>query len=118
MVRSVDHHPPETIVVVHAKLRKAMKKVKSASVHDYEFEVYEVHKVVNLTEHVPFTVYDAENINRESEDLDEDMDELSLPGASDEKPKSPKDSPKGSPRASQDISRTSEVGSRSTHPSP
>jgi hypothetical protein len=113
MVRSVEHYPLETIVVVFAKLRKAVKKVKNASVHDYEFEVYEVHKVGNLTEHVPFTVYDAENINREKEDLDEDVDELSIPGVGDETPKSPTDSVKDSPRVSQDISRTSAVGSRS-----
>ena len=75
MVRSVEHYPVETIVLVHAKLRKATQRVKNATVHDYEFDVFEVHKISNLTEHVPFSVYDAENIHRENEDID-DEDEV------------------------------------------
>ncbi|KAM3066593.1 aspartate--tRNA ligase dps1 [Clarireedia jacksonii] len=70
MVRTVEHYPVETIVVVHAKIRKAIQTVKNAAIHDYELEVYEVHRVTELTEHVPFTVYDAENINREKDDVD------------------------------------------------
>ena len=72
MVRSVEHYASETIVVVHGKLRKAPKRVKNATIHDYEIDVYEVHKVSSLTENVPFTVYDAENINRDKEDVAED----------------------------------------------
>jgi hypothetical protein len=113
MVRSVEHYPSETIVVVIAKVRKAPKRVKNATVHDQELEVYEVHKVGNLTENVPFTVYDAENINRDKEDEDDD-EEGSLssffPSNSDTPSKStPRDSPPkgGTPRASADLSRLS-----------
>ena len=74
MVRSVERYPSETIVVVHAKLRKAPKRIKNATIHDYELEVYEVHKVVNIQENTPFSVYDAENINRDKEDADEGDD--------------------------------------------
>lgn len=118
MVRSVEHYPSETIVVVIAKVRKAPKRVKNATVHDQELEVYEVHKVGNLTENVPFTVYDAENINRDKEDEDDD-EEGSLssffPSNSDTPSKgTPRGSPPkegtpkgGTPRASADLSRLS-----------
>ncbi len=102
MVRSVEHYPSETIVVVHAKLRKAPKPVKNATIHDYELEVYEVHKVGDLTENVPFTVYDAENINRdreEDEDLDDDAGSLGILSGD--------DTPSESPRQSSDLSRLS-----------
>lgn len=75
MVRSVERYPSETIVVVHGKLKKAPKPVKNATIHDYELEVYEVHKVGNLTESVPFTVYDAENINRDKDDGEDEVDD-------------------------------------------
>jgi hypothetical protein len=75
MVRSIEHYPSETIVIVHAKLRKAMKRVKNATIHDYELDVLELHKVGDLAEHVPFTVYDAENINRDKEDADDDEED-------------------------------------------
>jgi aspartyl/asparaginyl-tRNA synthetase len=108
MVRSVEHYPTETIVVVHGKLRKAPQRVKNATIHDYELDVYEVHKVSNLTENVPFTVYDAENINRDKEDVAED----NVDDAEEETPVlSPSD---GTPRASQELSRLSqELMSRS-----
>ncbi|KUJ09964.1 putative aspartyl-tRNA synthetase, cytoplasmic [Mollisia scopiformis] len=108
MVRSVEHYPSETIVVVHAKLRKAPKRVKNATIHDYELEVYEVHKVGNLTENVPFTVYDAENINRDREDVEDDEeDEGSLfPGSSDNNTPA-----EGTPRASQELLRPNRVAS-------
>lgn len=94
MVRSVERYPSETIVVVHAKLRKAPKRIKNATVHDYELEVYEVHKVSNLTENVPFTVYDAENINRDKEEGEEEGDDT-------------EDTPSDTPRQSGDWSRIS-----------
>ncbi|TVY24926.1 Aspartate--tRNA ligase, cytoplasmic [Lachnellula hyalina] len=79
MVRSVEHYPSETIVVVYALLRKAPHRIKNATIHDYELEVYEIHKVTELTENVPFTVYDAENINRDTEDVDEeDVEDSSI----------------------------------------
>lgn len=76
MIRSVERYPNETIVIVRAKLRKAVQRVKNATIHDYELDVYEVHKLVTLTENVPFTVYDAENINREKEDTEDEDDSL------------------------------------------
>jgi hypothetical protein len=110
MVRSVERYPSETIVIVHAKLRKAPQRVKNATVHDYELEVYEVHKVVSLAENVPFSVYDAENINRDKEDVDEGDDA----GEETSTPISPLDSEEVSmksqeqPRRSTDMSRFSQ----------
>jgi hypothetical protein len=103
MVRSVEHYPSETIVVVYALLRKAPKRVKNATIHDYELEVYEVHKVGDLTENVPFTVYDAENINRDKEDVeDEDSNEELFPEGT---PRgTPKDTPQDTPRVSRAVS--------------
>lgn len=111
MVRSIEHYPSETIVAVNAKLRKAPKRVKNATIHDFELEVYEVHKIGDLSEHVPFTVYDAENINRDREDNDDEDEEGSISSLypSDG---SPKDSPKGTPRQSTDLSRVSVDQSR------
>jgi ergosteryl-3beta-O-L-aspartate synthase len=116
MVRSVEHYPSETIVVVIARVRKAPKRVKNATVHDYELEVWEVHKVTELTENVPFTVYDAENINRDREDIDDDEDDdSSMSGLYPSNADTPAEgtpkvggSPKtGTPRGSTDLSRVS-----------
>lgn len=109
MVRSVERYPNETIVVVHGKLRKAPQRIKNATVHDYELEIYEIHKVVDLAENVPFSVYDAENINREREDIDEGDD-----AGEESTPMSPADSEEISlrsqelPRRSTDIARVSQ----------
>ena len=103
MVRSIEHYPAETIVVVHGKLRKAPTRVKNATIHDYEIDVYEVHKVSSLTENVPFTVYDAENINRDKEDVAEDLADDTR--EDDSKLQSPSN---GSPRSSADLSRLSQ----------
>jgi hypothetical protein len=100
MVRSVEHYPSETIVVVHAKLRKAPQRIKNATIHDHELEIYEVHKVGSLTEHVPFTVYDAENINRDRDSSEDGEEEDSL------SPGSPSEN--NTPRSSQDASRPSQ----------
>jgi hypothetical protein len=72
MVKSIERYASETIVVVHARLRKAPKPVKNATIHDHELDIFEVHRVAGLVENVPFTVYDAENINRDKEDVDDD----------------------------------------------
>jgi ergosteryl-3beta-O-L-aspartate synthase len=72
MVRSVEHYPIESVVLVKAKLRRPPQEVKNATIHDVEFEILEMHLISTLTEHVPFTVYDAENSNRlEEEDNSE-----------------------------------------------
>lgn len=112
MVRSVEHYPIETIVAVNAKLRKAIKRVKNATIHDYELEVFQVHKIGDLTENVPFTVYDAENINRDKEDAEDDEDVDSLAGMY---PSGGADTPSNgdnTPRASTDLSRVSVEKSR------
>ena len=110
MVRSIEHYPSETIVIVHAKLRKAMKRVKNATIHDYELDVLEVHKVGDLSENVPFTVYDAENINRDKEDADDDMED---DAGEDDSPRSPV-SPASPERGSMDVARRSIDGVRNS----
>lgn len=112
MVRSVEHYPSETIVVVHGKLRKAPNRVRNATIHDYELDVYEVHKVANVTENVPFTVYDAENINRDKEDVaEEEVDDA----GEDSTLQSPT---VGTPRSSTDLSRlTQDLSSKSEYSS-
>jgi hypothetical protein len=109
MVRSVEHYPNETIVVVYALLRKAAKRVKNATIHDHELEVYEIHKVGDLTENVPFTVYNAENINRDKEDVDdEELEDSSLLSGIDTPADGSKSPIEGkSPRISTDLSRFS-----------
>jgi hypothetical protein len=114
MVRSIEHYPSETIVVVIARVRKAPKRVKNATVHDHELEVWEVHRVGELTENVPFTVYDAENINRDKEDVEDEDDESSLTNLFPSNGDTPTEStpkvgtPKvGTPRTSTDLSRFS-----------
>jgi aspartyl-tRNA synthetase len=102
MVRSVEHYPSETIVVVHGKLRKAPQRVKNATIHDYEIDVYEVHKLSSLAENVPFTVYDAENINRDKEDVAEDNIDDAGEDSTVQSPQSQ------SPRSSTDLSRLSQ----------
>lgn len=72
MVRYVEHLPSETLVLVRAKLREAPHIIKNATIHNYEFEVHEIHKISDLTENVPFTVYDAENISRGRDDDEEE----------------------------------------------
>jgi ergosteryl-3beta-O-L-aspartate synthase len=72
MVRSVEHYPIESIVLVKAKLRRPPQEVKNATIHDAEFEIMEIHLLSTLAAHVPFTVYDVENSNRlEEEDRSE-----------------------------------------------
>ncbi len=115
MVRSVEHYPTETIVVVIARVRKAPKRVKNATIHDHELEVWEVHKVGELTENVPFTVYDAENINRDKEDVEDDDDDSSMSNLYPSNGDTPAEgtpkvggTPKnGTPRTSTDLSRFS-----------
>ncbi|RQM08528.1 hypothetical protein DH86_00000243 [Scytalidium sp. 3C] len=77
MVRAIEHYQIETIVIVTGRVRKAVQRVKNATVHDYELDVFEVHRQARLTENVPFSVYDAENINRDKEDSDNEEDDTS-----------------------------------------
>jgi hypothetical protein len=74
MVRTVEHYPVEAIVLVTAKIRRPPQTVKNATIHDAEFEIQEVHLISTLTEHVPFTPYDANNRNRIDEKHESDSE--------------------------------------------
>jgi hypothetical protein len=77
MVRLIQHYPPECIVLVRAQIRRPPQIVKNATIHDAEFDILEIHLISTLTEHVPFTVYDANNrnkINRDDSDSGNDSD--------------------------------------------
>lgn len=76
MVRAVEHYPVETIVLVKGNVRRPPTSVKATTIHDAEIAVEEIHVISKVTEHVPFTVYDAENIL----ELDSD-DEETEPGS-------------------------------------
>lgn len=62
MVRAVEHYPIETIVLVKGRVRRPPAAVTATTIHDAEIAVEEIHVVARVAEHVPFTVYDAENI--------------------------------------------------------
>ena len=98
MIRNVGHYPIESIIRVLGKVRKSPTRVKNATIHSYELEVYKVHKLVNLTERVPFTVYDAENTNRyiDDDNVNEERDSSSSESSS---------SSRGDCRASQPSTR-------------
>ncbi|KFY16359.1 hypothetical protein V492_01401 [Pseudogymnoascus sp. VKM F-4246] len=79
MVRAVLHYPLESIVLVKGKVRSPPETVHSATIHDAEIQVQEIHLISQLSEHVPFSVYEAENIGkfrmREGEETDGESDE-------------------------------------------
>lgn len=81
MVRAVLHYPSESIVLVKGKVRRPPEPVQTAAIHDAEISVQEIHLVSQLSEHVPFSVYDAENIgrfsNNESGDTGESEEDIS-----------------------------------------
>lgn len=75
MVRSVEHFQSESIVLVKGMIRRPLQTVKNCTIHDAEIEILEIHLISHLTENVPFTVYDAENITKtqtRGEDVDEE----------------------------------------------
>lgn len=75
-MRAVEHYPTETIVLVKGNVRRPPTEVKAPTIHDAEIAVEEIHVISTVTENVPFTVYDAENIL----ELDSD-DEDTEPGS-------------------------------------
>ncbi|KFX93203.1 hypothetical protein O988_06934, partial [Pseudogymnoascus sp. VKM F-3808] len=83
MVRAVIHYPSESIVLVKGIIRSPPWLVQTATIHDAEIMVLEIHLISQLSENVPFTVYDAENIGKinKIEDQEEegelDGDEIS-----------------------------------------
>jgi aspartyl-tRNA synthetase len=83
MVRAVEHFPAESIVLVKGKITQPPQPVQNATIHNAEIQVQEIHLLSQLTEHVPFTVYDAENIHkmalkdREEHDSSDDDDQES-----------------------------------------
>ncbi|KFY55186.1 hypothetical protein V496_07086 [Pseudogymnoascus sp. VKM F-4515 (FW-2607)] len=64
MVRAVLHYPLESIVLVKGKVRSPPEPVHTATIHDAEIQVQEIHLISQLSEHVPFSVYEAENIGK------------------------------------------------------
>jgi hypothetical protein len=74
MVRSVEHYPPESIVLVKGKIRRPPQAIKNATIHDAEIDVLEIHLLSHLTENVPFTVYDAQNIAKFEREGEKDGD--------------------------------------------
>ncbi|OBT66833.1 hypothetical protein VE03_04052 [Pseudogymnoascus sp. 23342-1-I1] len=64
MVRAVLHYPLESIVLVKGKVRTPPETVHTATIHDAEIQVQEIHLISQLSEHVPFSVYEAENIGK------------------------------------------------------
>jgi len=83
MIRVVEHYPPESIVLVKGKVRQPPQPVQNATIHKTEILILEIHLVSQLTEHVPFTVYDAENIGKlakkedQEEEGESDVEEIS-----------------------------------------
>lgn len=78
MVRSVEHFQSESIVLVKGLIRRPLQTVKNTTIHNAEIEILEIHLVSHLTENVPFTVYDAENITKTQSKAD-DMDDETPP---------------------------------------
>lgn len=64
MVRAVLHYPLESIVLVKGKVRSPPETIHTATIHDAEIQVQEIHLISQLSEHVPFSVYEAENIGK------------------------------------------------------
>ncbi|KFY27476.1 hypothetical protein V493_03460 [Pseudogymnoascus sp. VKM F-4281 (FW-2241)] len=81
MVRAVLHYPLESIVLVKGKIRSPPEPVHSTTIHDAEIQVHELHLISQLSEHVPFSVYEAENIekfsHKEGEESGESDEEIS-----------------------------------------
>lgn len=64
MVRAVLHYPLESIVLVKGKVRSPPEAVHTATIHNAEIQVQEIHLISQLSQHVPFSVYEAENIGK------------------------------------------------------
>lgn len=79
MVRAVLHYPLESIVLVKGKVRSPPETIHTATIHDAEIQVQEIHLISQLSEHVPFSVYEAENIGKfrlkEDEEVSGESDE-------------------------------------------
>lgn len=102
MVRAVLHYPLESIVLVKGKIRNPPEAVHTATIHDAEIQVQEIHLISQLSQHVPFSVYEAENVGKFG--LKEG--EVEGEGESDEE------------RSSESESRSSENAARNNHSSP
>lgn len=107
MVRAVEHFPVETIVLVKGRVTRPPAAVKATTVHDAEIQVAEIHVISRVTEHVPFTVYDAENIlELDSDDDDDETDTGSpLPSGNDAESRTSIQSPTTMSRKSVDSRR-------------
>jgi len=67
MIKWADHIGVESIVLVKGTIRKAAQQIKAATVHDQEILIREFHAISEVTEDLPFTVYEAE-ISKEDSD--------------------------------------------------
>lgn len=72
MVRAVLHYPLESIVLVKGKVRSPPDTIHTATIHNAEIQIQEIHRISQLSEHVPFSVYEAENIGKFSMKEDEE----------------------------------------------
>lgn len=73
MMYWAEHLPVESVVRVKGILQEPQTKdgeVKSATIHDVELFVQELHVEAKVTDHLPFSVLEAEVTRAESEDLD------------------------------------------------
>jgi len=66
MIKWIERLPVEAVVHVKGILRKSVQEVKAATVHTAELKIEEFHLISDVTEHLPFDVYEAE-ISREDE---------------------------------------------------
>ncbi|EGX49774.1 hypothetical protein AOL_s00076g658 [Orbilia oligospora ATCC 24927] len=67
MIKWADHIGVESVVLVKGTIRKAAQTVKAATIHDQEILIREFHAISEVTEDLPFTVYEAEISKQDSE---------------------------------------------------
>ncbi len=60
MIRWAEHIRSGSIVIVKGKLQHPEQKAKTASIHELEILVEELHVVTKRTHSIPFSVYEAE----------------------------------------------------------
>lgn len=60
MIRWAEHIRPGSIVIVRGKMQQPEQEVKTASIHELEILVEELHVVTKRGRSVPFSVYEAE----------------------------------------------------------
>ncbi|KAF2498540.1 aspartyl-tRNA synthetase [Lophium mytilinum] len=77
MLYWAEHLDPETVVLVKGVVQEPKAKegeVKGASIHDIEISVHGLHVEAAVTEHMAFTVYEAE-VTQAEENIEEEAEE-------------------------------------------